>query len=65
MRFILCSKTDIFGKLCGKSLIVRALCQKCPKSRIFAFLSASELSSEKSRVLKGIVVKIFQRLSDK
>ena len=45
-----------------KSLIIKPLSQNHLKSRIFAFLKARESLIENTRVLEGIVVKIFQRL---
>ena len=55
----MCSKRAKIGRKQDKSLIIRVLSQNHLKSRIFAFLRARESLIENTRVLEGIVVKIF------
>ena len=45
-----------------KPLIIKDLSQNILKSRIFAFLRARESLIENTRVLEGIVVKIFSKI---
>ena len=52
-------KRAIFATKQDKSLIIKDLSQNIIKSRIFAFLRARESLIENTRVLEGIVVKIF------
>ena len=56
---ILPLKRAIFATKQDKPLIIKTLTPNYIKSRIFAFLRARESLIENTRVLEGIVVKIF------